>query len=64
MPEMLSYIFSTLEAAERSIRDQSKINRNIAIFAVAITAYSIMQTRRIRALEYKIGELKSEEKEE
>lgn len=63
MPEMMSYIFSTLEHSERFIRDQAKANRNIMLFALGLTAVTILQAKRIKALEMKVKEL-AQEKED
>lgn len=58
MLDVFGYIFSNLETAERAIRSQSRINRNIAICGMAIAAYAIIQSRKIRDLEKEIKELK------
>lgn len=63
MTEMMSYIFSTLEHSERFIRDQAKMNRNLLLFSIGLTAYAVLQTKRVKALELKVNEL-AQEKEE
>lgn len=63
MPEMMSYIFSTLEHSERFIRDQAKANRSIMLFTIGLTAVTILQAKRIKALEMKVKEL-AQEKED
>lgn len=63
MPEMMSYIFSTLEHSERFIRDQMKANRNIAAFILVISAYSVFQAKRVKALELRVRELEKEKEE-
>lgn len=61
MHEMIRYIFSSLEATERTIRNQAKFNRSIAMFAVIASAYAVLQTKKIQDLEKEIIELKKKE---
>ena len=61
MHEMIRYIFSSLEATERTIRNQAKFNRSIAMFAVIASAYAVLQTKKIQNLEKEIIELKKKE---
>lgn len=63
MPEMMGYIFSTLEHSERFIRDQMRANRNIAAFILVISAYSVFQAKRVKALELRVRELEKEKEE-
>ena len=61
MHEMIRYIFSSLEATERTIRNQAKFNRSIAMFAVIASAYAVLQTKKIQNLEKEIIVLKKKE---
>ncbi len=72
MVEMLSYIFGSLKASENSIknikttlRNQARINRTIAAFALVVAAYAISlevhtyeQNKKIQNLDNEIKELK------
>lgn len=63
MPDMLGYIFRTLEASEVAMRRQEKINRSVALFAFVVVASTVVQTKRIMALEKEIKELKRQREE-
>ena len=72
MVEMLSYIFGSLKASEKSIKDikttlrkQARINRTVAAFALFVAAYVIAleihtyeQNKKIQNLDNEIKELK------
>lgn len=72
MVEMLSYIFGSLKASENSIkvikttlRNQARINRTVAAFALVVAAYAIAlevhtyeQNKKIQNLDNEIKELK------
>lgn len=72
MVEMLSYIFGSLKASENSIknikttlRNQARINRTVAAFALVVAAYAITlevhtyeQNKKIQNLDNEIKELK------
>lgn len=58
MPEVFSYIFRSLEVTEKALRNQARTNRNMVVLAAAITAYAIVQTKRIDILEKEVKELK------
>lgn len=58
MPEMMSYIFSTLEANENAIRNQTRINRNFVLIAGLAAACMVVQHKRIKALELEITKIK------
>ena len=72
MIEMLSYIFRSLKASENSIkaikttlRNQARINRTVAAFALVGAAYAIAlevhtyeQNKKIQNLDNEIKELK------
>ena len=72
MVEMFSYIFRSLKTSENSIkaikttlRNQARINRTVATFALVVTAYAIAlevhtyeQNKKIQNLDNEIKELK------
>jgi len=72
MVEMLSYIFGSLKKSENSIktikttlRNQARINRTVAAFALVVAAYAIAlevhtyeQNKKIQNLDNEIKELK------
>jgi len=72
MVEILSYIFGSLKASENSIkaikttlRNQARINRTVAAFALVVAAYAIAlevhtyeQNKKIQNLDNEIKELK------
>jgi len=72
MVEMLSYIFGSLKESENSIktikttlRNQARINRTVAAFALVVAAYAIAlevhtyeQNKKIQNLDNEIKELK------
>jgi len=72
MVEMLSYIFKSLKTSENSIKDiktilrnQARINRMVATFALVVAAYVIAlevhtyeQNKKIQNLDNEIKELK------
>ena len=72
MVEMLSYIFGSLKESENSIktikttlRNQARINRTVAAFALVVAAYAIVlevhtyeQNKKIQNLDNEIKELK------
>jgi cell division protein FtsL len=72
MVEMISYIFGSLKASENSIKDikttlrnQARINRTVAAFALIVVAYVIAlenhtyeQNKKIQNLDNEIKELK------
>jgi len=72
MVEMLSYIFGSLKASENSIknikttlRNQARINRTVAAFALVVASYAIAlevhayeQNKKIQNLDNEIKELK------
>lgn len=72
MLEMLSYIFGSLKTSENSIkvikttlRNQARINRTVAAFALVVAAYAIAlevhtyeQNKKIQNLDNEIKELK------
>jgi cell division protein FtsL len=75
MVEMLSYIFRSLKTSENSIkaikaikttlRNQARINRTVATFALVVAAYAIAlevhtyeQIKKIQNLDNEIKELK------
>lgn len=72
MVEMLSYIFGSLKESENSIktikttlRNQARINRTVAVFALVGAAYAIAsevhtyeQNKKIQNLDNEIKELK------
>lgn len=72
MVEMISYIFGSLKASENSIknikttlRNQARINRTVAAFALVVAAYAITlevhtyeQNKKIQNLDNEIKELK------
>lgn len=60
MPEMISYIFGTLEATERTLRRQSKFNKGVMLFSAAIGAYAYLQSKKIKELETKVETLRCE----
>lgn len=69
---MMNYIFDRLQVTElaikrmrRKIRNQSRFNRSLAAFAIAITAYAVVvelhnyeQDKMIGDLDKKVEELK------
>lgn len=61
MNEMFNYIFSSLEISNNAVRNQLKINRRLTIFALCLTAYTVLQTKRIKNLEVEIHKLKKTE---
>lgn len=65
--EMLSYIFGSLKYSEDNIRKmkkilrvQSKLNGQLAIFAVVTTVYLITTELKIREQEKKLNKLNKE----
>lgn len=56
MTEMIGYIFSSLEATEKSLRSQARINRGFMMFAVSMVAYSVLQNKRLEKLEKEMKE--------
>lgn len=58
MLDVFGYIFSSLESAERAIRTQNRINRNLVVGTVAIAVFAIAQAKKISHLEDEIKELK------
>ncbi len=72
MVEMFSYIFRSLKTSENSIkaikttlRNQARINRTVATFALVVAAYAIAlevhtyeQIKKIQNLDNEIKELK------
>jgi len=72
MMEMISYIFGSLKTSENSIkniktilRNQARINRTVATFALVVAAYAIAlevhtyeQIKKIQNLDNEIKELK------
>ena len=72
MVEMLSYIFGSLKTSENSIkvikttlRNQARINRTVAAFALVVAAHAIAlevhtyeQIKKIQNLDNEIKELK------
>ena len=72
MVEMLSYIFGSLKESKNSIkaikttlRNQARINRTVAAFALVVAAYAIAlevhtyeQNKKIQNLDNEIKELK------
>lgn len=77
MGEIMNYIFSNMANTEVSLkrinkilRNQSKLNNNVMIFSVAVTAYVVMaerdrrrQEKEIKRLSKEIEELKRSEGE-
>lgn len=77
MDEMMNYIFKSLQNTEKALdkvcrvmRNQTKFNKNMTFFAVAVTTNLIIgeiekreQAARIRKLESEIEELKRSEGE-
>lgn len=53
----MSMFVYILEASERAIRKQNAWNRGAMVFGAAIAAYSVFQTKRIRALEKRVASL-------
>ena len=65
MVEMLSYIFGSLKESGNSIkaikttlRNQARINRMVAAFALVVAAYVIALNKKIQNLDNEIKELK------
>lgn len=70
MYEMIGYIFGNLRLSEmaikgihRTLKHQSRINRNVGIWACTMTAYAVMTELDRRAQNKKIKELSNEIKE-
>lgn len=77
MREMLGYIFGNLRSSETAIKEirrtlkyQSRFNRNVGIWVGAITAYVVIaeldrreQNKKIKELRNEIEELKRSEGE-
>lgn len=77
MCEMLGYIFGSLRSSETAIKGirvtlkhQSRFNRNVGLWACAMTAYVVMteldrreQDKKIKELRNEIEELKRSEGE-
>lgn len=65
MPEMFSYIFSSLNSSHKAIqcigkalKQQSQINRSFVIFSLATTYTILVQNKQIEKLSNEIKELK------
>lgn len=57
MNDVTRYIFNSLGTIQRAIISQERFNRRVLVFAVAITAYSAFQAKRIERLENEIREM-------
>lgn len=57
MPEMFSYIFSSMETTERTLRLHRAIDFNLTICALAAAAALFTQAKRIEALEDRVDVL-------
>lgn len=70
MPEMFSYIFSSLSCSHKAIqcmgkalKQQAQINRSFVIFSLATTYAILAQNKKIEKLSNEIEELKQVEGE-
>lgn len=77
MSEMMNYIFGSMSRSEsaikninKALRNQAKFNNKVAIFALVVTAYTVMteldrreQDKEIKKLSNEIKELKRSEGE-
>lgn len=77
MSEMMNYIFGSMSRSENAIknmnkalRNQAKFNKKVAIFALVMTAYTVLseidrreQEKEIKRLSNEIKELKRSEGE-
>ena len=77
MSEMMNYIFGSMSRSENAIkkmskglRKQAKFNKKVAIFALVMTAYTVLseidrreQEKEIKRLSNEIKELKRSEGE-
>lgn len=60
MAEAFNYIFNSMERTEKLLRKQSSVNRNVAVFAAAVTVYMLFQAKKINELDYEVCKLKRE----
>lgn len=58
MSEVFKYIFNNIEKTDKALRKQSRMNRNVVIFAIVTTACIVAQAKKIDELDYEIGKLK------
>lgn len=77
MSEMMNYIFGSMSRSEsaikninKALRNQAKFNNKVAIFALVMTAYTVLsemdrreQDKEIKKLSNEIKELKRSEGE-
>lgn len=77
MSEMMNYIFGSMSRSEsaiknmnKALRNQAKFNKKVAIFALVMTAYTVLseidrreQEKEIKRLSNEIKELKRSEGE-
>lgn len=60
MQEIFARLLIALERSETARTRQLAVNRNLAIFATAVTIYAFSQNRKIRALERKLSDSEKE----
>lgn len=70
MSEMMNYIFGSMSRSEtaikninKTLRNQARFNKKVAIFALVITAYAVLTELDRRELEREIKKLSNEIKE-
>lgn len=77
MSEMMNYIFGSMSRSEsaiknmnKALRNQAKFNKKVAIFALVMTAYTVLseidrreQEKEIKRMSNEIKELKRSEGE-
>ena len=77
MSEMMNYIFGSMNRSEsaiknmnKALRNQAKFNKKVAIFALVMTAYTVLseidrreQEKEIKRLSNEVKELKRSEGE-
>lgn len=70
MPDMIRYIFNSLNDTEttlrvisKSLRKQASFNRSVAFFGMTMTLHLIVQEMEIRSINHDLKSLKKEIKE-
>lgn len=57
MREMMSYIFTSLEHTQYTLRNQTRFNKAILITTIGLTAVVYFQQKEIKALRMKVNTL-------
>lgn len=60
MSEVFHYIFNNFEKIDKTMRKQSRSNRNFAIAIIGLSAVAVAQAKRLAELDGEIYKLKRE----